>query len=255
MTFRRHLAALCASLAVVAWLALAGSALAAFPNYTGCPSRSATVWACIDIQNTRGNLNIKGFNVPLGESLEIRGAISLPDEEGNNVFTPARGTTGFFSTSVRVPGGLLGIEWLPGNEVLATTELAGSSSDIHINTDNQSIRIPVKVRLSNFLFGMNCHIGTSTNPVVLNLITGTTNPPPPNRPISGRVGTPSITPEEIRVIDNVNVNNEFAIPASSSCGLGLGLINALIDARLRLPSAAGNNSIEVHNNLALSPAP
>jgi len=254
MKLRTHAGSLCASLAAACCLAFAGNALAAFPNYTGCPPASATVISCVDIQNTSGNLNIKGFNVPLGESLEIRGGLS-PIREGFNDFTPATGTNGFFSRPVEVPGGILGIDFpIPGNSVTATTELAGSASAIRFSSVSGSLIVPVKVRLSNFLLGMNCHIGSNSNPVVLNLITGTTSPPPPNRPISGRRGTVSFVGTEIQIIDNVNVANEFAIPASSSCGLGLGFINLLIDARLQLPSAAGNNSIEVHNNIALRAA-
>ena len=242
MRVRKHLVALGVSVACVLSV-FTGSALAAFPDYTGCPRSTPGVIACIDIQNTSGNLNIKGFNVPLGPSLEIRGGVSALEGEGNT-FTPATGTNGFFSRPVRVPGGLLGIDWIPGNEVLATTELAGSASDIKINTGTQSVRIPVKVRLSNILLGMNCHIGSNGNPIVLNLITGTTSPPPPNRPISGNFGEPSISPEgtEIIVTGTRNVANEFAIPASSSCGLGLGLINLAVDLKLRLPSAAAGSS-------------
>lgn len=254
MTFRKSVVSLGASLAVSAWLVLAGSAAAAFPNYSGCPNRATNVFSCIDIQNTSGNLNIKGFNVPLGASLEIRGGISLPDETGTSSFTPAVGTSGFFAQPVEVPGGLLGIDFpIPGNTVLATTELAGSPSAIRINAGAGNITIPVKVRLSNFLLGMSCYIGTNSNPVVLHLTTGTTSPPPPNGPISGHLGTFFVneTETEIRLTDNLNVDNAFAVPASSSCGFGLGLINALVDAKLKLPSAAGNNSIEVHNNVGL----
>ncbi len=243
---------LAAAIAVTAWLALAGTASAAFPNFSDCPRTAPGVAACVDIQNVRGNLNIKGFNVPLGESLEIRGGLSTP--ENGLVFTPPAGTTGFFARPVPVPGGLLGIEFpIPGNTVLATTELAGSPSEIHINTINQSIRIPIRVRLSNFLLGMDCHIGTNAHPVVLNLVTETTSPPPPNRPISGHVGTPGFN-EETHVLTftgNLNVENSFAIPAATECGFGLGLINLLVDTKLRLPSAAGNNSIEVTNNVGL----
>jgi hypothetical protein len=145
----------------------------------------------------------------------------------------------------------LGIEWIPGNSVLALTELAGPSSAIRINTGNNSLIVPIKVRLVNLLLGMDCHLGTNSRPVVLNLILGTTSPPLPNRPISGRLGTVRFTERTIVITGNVNVDNSFAIPGATECGLGLGLINALVNLRLRLPSAAGNNSTEVHNDLAL----
>lgn len=248
---RKYLVAL---LATATWLVVVGVASAAFPNYTGC-TITAPGQGCIDIQNRSGNLNIKGFNVPLGESLEIRGRL---DEDGSERprFVPASGTNGFFATPVPVPGGLLGIEFpIPGNSVLAITELAGPSSDIHISFATGGISIPIKVRLVNVLLGMNCHIGTDSSPVVLNLTAETTNPPPPNRPISGRFGRLTFTETGIISTGNVSVDNAFAVPSASRCGLGLGLINALVNLKLRLPSAAGNNSIEIVNDLALRLVP
>lgn len=252
MRVRRHVLALAATLAVMASFAVGGVAQAAFPNFAGCtPVRTEPVSElCLDIQNRSGNLNIKGFNVPLGESLEIRGKLRA-NATGGFTFIPPSGTNGFFSRAVPVPGGLLGIEWIPGTSVLAITELAGPASSIIVDINTLAIRIPIKVRLENLLIGMNCHIGTDSSPVVLNLITGTTSPPPPNRPITGRVGTPNFGTRAITFTGNLNVDNTFAIPGASSCGLGLGLINALVNAKLRLPSAAGNNSADIINDVAL----
>jgi len=247
-SFRRR-AASAAALATSVVLLSAGAAFATFPNFSDCPTTAPNVRACVDIQNTSGNLNIKGFNVPLHESLEIRGGLA-PAESGVT-FVPPTGTTGFFSRPVPVPGGLLGIEWIPGTSVLAITELAGPPSAVRLDLGTFGIAVPVRVRLINTLLGMNCHIGTERNPVMLNLITGTTNPPPPNRPISGQPGRFEIVPPFAFVNGNRNVENSFAVPAATECGLGLGLINALVDLKLQLPSAGGNNSIEVVNNIAL----
>lgn len=242
MTARKYFVAL---LVTGAWLALAGTAGAAFPNYTGCPVVS--VEACVNVQAVRGNLNIKGYNVPLGESLEIRGGLV-----GDNAdFIPATGTNGFFARPVEVPGGLLGIEWIPGTSVQAITELAGPSSSIDFDLNNGTVSLPIKVRLVNLFIGMNCHIGTNSSPVLLRLTTGTTSPPPPNRPISGFPGEGSFVPPELLIRNARYVENSFAVPGASSCGLGLGLINSLVNLRLGLPSAGGNNSIEITNNVAL----
>lgn len=252
MTFSKLRTVFVAAIALVVCALGTASATAAFPNFSDCPRSTAGVIACIDIQNTSGNLNIKGFNVPLGAaSLEIRGGLTTG--ETGNVFIPPTGTTGLFSRPFEVPGGLLGIDFpIPGNAVQATTQLAGSPSAIRLNLVTQSITLPVKVKLSNFLLGMACYIGTDRNPVTMNLITGTTNPPPPNAPISGHRGTIAQTEEgAVTFTGNLNVDNSFAVPASSSCGFGLGLINALVDAKLKLPSAAGNNATEVVNNVGL----
>lgn len=250
MRSRKLALAVAAVLATAALLAGAGAAQAVFPNFAGCTARDFNTEACINIQNRSGNLNIKGFNVPLGESLEIRGMLR-EDGVGGLVFVPPTGTNGFFSRPVPVPGGLLGIEWIPGTSVLAITELAGPASAIRVDTGTVSVRLPIKVRLENLLIGMNCHIGTNRNPVVLNLITGRTNPPPPNTPIRGSIGAISQVGNAIVFRGNVNVENAFAVPGATECGLGLGLINALVNLKLQLPSAAGNNSASVVNDVAL----
>lgn len=239
--------------AMVAAMALtigAGVSHAAFPDFTGCTSAHPEEGVCVDIQQRSGNLNIKGFNVPLHESMEIRGKV-IPNGTEIPDFVPATGTNGLIARPVPVPGGLLGIEWLPGNSVLAITELAGPSSAIKIEPNTARLQVPIKVRLVNLLLGMDCHIGTNSHPVVLNLITGTTSPPPPNTPITGTRGGITVIPGGFELLGNVNVENSFAVPAATECGLGLGLINALVDLKLQLPSAAGSNSVEIHDDAAL----
>jgi len=249
MRIRKHLTAIGAALAVAAWLTMGGLAAAAFPDFSGCPTESLPSGsACLDIQSQEGALEIKGFNVPLDHSLEIRGALREPE----GAFVAPSGTNGFFAEPVNVPGGLLGIElpiWL--NLVKATAELAGSPSDIAVDPIRQTVRLPLKVRLSNPLIGSNCHIGSNSNPVWAHLIPGTTEPPAPNSPISGRLGRLEFHPPDILLVPGtVVVENSFAIPGAQECG-GLGLINLLIDAKLKLPSAAGNNSMVIANDSAL----
>jgi hypothetical protein len=227
---------------------LGGAAMAAFPNFAGCPTGLSSGSGCIDIQSQEGEVVIKGFRVPLDHSLEIRGAIR--NEDG--VFVPATGTNGFIAQPVNVPGGLLGIELpIELNRVSATAELAGAPSAIQFEILSFTISLPIKLRLSNPLIGSNCHIGSNSNPVMLHLIVGTTNPPPPNRPITGVPGTVEFTPEGvIEVLGGVNVDNSFAIPGASDCG-GLGLIDLLVDGKLKLPSAAGNNTMRIRNDAAV----
>jgi hypothetical protein len=237
MRTRRLTLAVAAALATMALLGGAGSAQATFPDTSGCTANPEVVEeGCIHIQARSGNFNIKGFNVPLHESLAIRGTIRTDTEPMR--FIPPAGTNGFFARPEPVPGGLLGIEWIPGNTVWAITELAGSSSDIRISVAPPTIRMPVKVRLVNLLLGMNCHIGTNRNPVVLTLTTQ-------------RFGTVSQTERGITIFGNVNGESTFAVPGATECGLGLGLINTLVNARLQLPSASGNNSISITNDIAL----
>jgi hypothetical protein len=248
MPMRKHLVAL---LVLGASLLFASSASAVFPNFSDCPRSNPEVLTCADIQSVSGSLEIKGFTVPLGESLEIRGGINSETRR----FIPPAGTNGFFSRAIRIPGGILGIEFpIPGNAVLAIAQLAGPTSAvaIEIGIPVTTISLPVKVKLENPILGSNCYIGTNTNPSRVNLTTGTTSPPPPNRPISGSVGEISVdesTPPILKLIGATSVDNAFAVPGASGCGL-LGIVDPLVNLRLRLPSAAGNNAMIVRNNVA-----
>jgi len=248
---RKHLAVL---LAVGASLVCASSASAVFPNFSDCPRADPDVFTCLDIQSTTGSLEIKGFTVPLGESLEIRGGVNVAERR----FIPPVGTTGFFSRTIRIPGGILGIEFpIPGNAVDAIAQLAGPTTAVvpDIGIPVTTISLPVKVKLENPILGSNCYIGSNSNPARLNLTTGTTSPPPPNTPISGSLGTPSRIDEPFTIIfsGSRSVDNAFAVPGATGCGL-FGIVDPLVDLRLQLPSAAGNNTMIVTNNVALTAA-
>lgn len=238
---------------VVAALVLGGSAAsatAAFPNFTDCP-RSGSL-ACVNIVSRGGSMRIKSTDVPLGESLEIRGA--LRDTGANTTtFIPPTGTNGVFTRPVQVPGGLLGIDFpIPGNSVAAKAELAGPASALRITAGDFRIRMPLKLKLDNPILGLFCTIGTNSNPINVDLIVGTTSPPGPNRPISGRFGEYSVGPDGSYILTGQrNVDNAFSVPTASSCGLGLGGVNALINLKLGLPSSAGNNTLIVDSNIGL----
>lgn len=231
---------------------LTGTSAAAFPNFSDCPRSNPDLNTCIDIQSRSGSIDIKGFSVPIGESLEIRGGLQFTEDGA--VFIPPRGTNGFFARAIRVPGGLLGINFpLPGNAVTATATLAGPPSSIRVDLAGLGLALPVKLKLSNPLIGAGCQIASTSNPARLNLITGTTSPPAPNRPISGGFGTiesPDINTTYFR--GNTNVDNSFAIPAANGCGyFGLGLIDVMVDLKLGLPSAAGRNAMVIRTDVGL----
>jgi len=252
MRLRKRLALAGATVATAAWFAAGGTAMAAFPDFTGCPvGTNPAVRSCLSIQSRDGFLDIKGFSVPIGESFTIRGGLEPTSGGEANFHAPSDGN-GIFSKPIQIPGGILGIDFpLPGNAVTARAVLAGPSSGIRVNTLRLSVTTPVKLLLSNPLIGPNCRIGTDSNPVVLNLIVGTTAPPPPNTPITGARGRQSFENGDLIVRGSTNVDNAFAVPGAQYCGLGLGLINSLINAKLKLPAAAGNNTISVVNDVAI----
>ncbi|CAM5525437.1 Secreted protein OS=Streptomyces tendae OX=1932 GN=GUR47_10325 PE=4 SV=1 [Streptomyces tendae] len=42
-------------------------------------------------------------------------------------------------------------------------------------------------------------------------------------------------------------DSTFAVPGATGCGLNVGLINAAVNAKTGLPSAAGNNSLTLND--------
>jgi hypothetical protein len=154
----------------------------------------------------------------------------------------------------------LGNPWLPRHFRAAyeTTELAEPASEIKLNRVNAigkegtALWLPVRFHLENPLLGKNCYIGSSTNPIVLNLTTGVTSPPPPNKPISGSIGAIEFLEEgaAILVKQITSVDNTFAAPAATGCGGGplSSLIDQLINEKIGLPSPAGYNTV-IHTGL------
>jgi hypothetical protein len=78
--------------------------------------------------------------------------------------------------------------------------------------DFEAVQLPVKVHLENPFLGSSCYIGSNSSPIVINLTTGTTSPPPPNTPIKGSKGTIEVAGEGAIDIFRKNslVNNSFA---------------------------------------------
>jgi len=165
----------------------------------------------------------------------------------------------------KVPGGVIGLTgltWLAeflGIEALtlyATTELAGTP----IIAGTSFAQLPIKVHLENStgVLGKSCYVGSSSSPIVLNLTTGTTAPPGPNKPITGKIPSPVFEP--VREIQYANggeyVDNSFAAPGANGCVLTLfGFIpisiNGLVNTQSGLPSAAGNNETRQAFNAAI----
>jgi hypothetical protein len=151
----------------------------------------------------------------------------------------------------KVPGGVIGLTgltWLLeflGSEALtlhAVTEAVGIPA-----VNPHEIDLPIRVHLVNSVLGSNCYVGSASNPISLHLTTGTTNPPPPNKPISGQEPTAEFLPPAILALKGgVYVDNSFSAPGASGCKLKLfGFIpisiNGLVNSQSGLPAAAGTN--------------
>jgi hypothetical protein len=89
---------------------------------------------------------------------------------------------------------------------------------------------------------------------VLHLTTGTTSPPPPNKPITGNPGKVSVNEAQtiLTVGGNSLVDDSFAAPAAAGCGALPLVIDTVVDLQAGLPSAAGNNTAILNGSIAES---
>ncbi|HEX3363226.1 MAG TPA: hypothetical protein VHS74_19680 [Solirubrobacterales bacterium] len=241
-----------AAFALMASFAQAATPAPGYSQFAGCPTKAekAEIEDCYTIKIKSGNFKIGSKNVPIENPITLDGGWG-PAEK--SYFSPKGGMT---KAKQKVPGGVIGLTgltWLAevlGSSALtlyATTELAGTPGA----PLNPPFQIPVKVHLENStgVLGPNCYIGSTASPIVLNLITETTSPPPPNEPITGRQPELEASPtnENIILLKNGEfVDNSFSAPSASGCTLTLfGFIpislNSLVNAQSGLPAAAGTN--------------
>jgi hypothetical protein len=237
--------------AVFAMALASSSATAAtapgFEEFQDCPDRTVdpAITACVSTVVDGGHLKLGSKDTPIVDPITLSGAIK-PGGTGGTFIVGS-----FDGGRQPVPGGLVGItglDWLIylfPNEVLglyAEAELAGTPT----SPLAEPLHLPLKVQLHNVLLADGCYIGSNSNPINLVLTQGTTNPPPPNQPITGNPGTlapdPSV-PGLLRVTDLVLVDNAFAAPAAQGCDLTfLGLVNTLVNLQAGLPAPAGTNT-------------
>lgn len=221
-----------------------------YGQFEGCPStkEKPLVSSCLRSVVKSGHFNMGNKEVPISTPIVLRGGVD--EELGNFVYTPKGG---LLPSKQIVPGGvvgLTGLNWLieflnvEQLKLYAVTELAGTPEFHNIN----SITLPIKVHLINTALGNKCYVGSNAAPIVLNLTTGTTAPPKPNTPITGKV--PKFEFDFEKEILHVNggtyVDNSFAAPGVNGCTLTLlGILpiplNTIVNLASGLPSAAGTN--------------
>jgi hypothetical protein len=240
------------AIAMLAPLAQAETPAPGYSQFAGCPSPKSEkpeVATCITSKVTGGHFKMGNKDVPITVPFTLSGGINA---SGENFQYNSKG--GLSPAKQKVPGGVIGLTgltWLAeflGIEALtlyAQTELAGQPKPAGVG---EVELLPIKVHLINGALGNNCYVGSTANPIKLHLITGTTSPPPPNKPISGVF--PEITfNEELEILKGTNgkfVDNSFSAPGASGCVLTLfGFIpisiNGLVNTASGLPAAAGTN--------------
>jgi hypothetical protein len=224
-----------------------------FEQFTGCPSpytENTKIITCVHSIISSGHFNMGSKEVPIEKAITLTGGVENAETVAPLLFNSEGGLS---KAKQKVPGGVIGLTgltWLLeflGSEALtlyATTELAGTP----LVGGVQFARLPIKVHLENGVLGSKCYVGSTSEPIVLNLTTGTTSPPPPNKPISGK--DPFLEFEEEKEIqlakEGTFVDNSFAAPGANGCVLTLfGFIpisiNGLVNSQSGLPAAAGTN--------------
>lgn len=240
----------------------------AFAVFADCPLSNPNAEVCLYAKTESGKFVIGSETVPIVNPTILQGGIHGFFTEKEEFIAAEDGNT-LPKAAQKVPGGLAGL--VKCNEISnfleriacevvfengvtgvnATTELAAPASSIKTNVSNllagsgTALSLPVKVHLENPFLGSGCFVGSNAHPIVIDLTTGTTSPPAPNKPITGSPGELSLTEGEqlITIKNNSLVNNSFAAPEAEGCGgLFSFLIDPIIDNRLSLPSAAGHNT-------------
>ncbi len=271
-----HLGLLAVAAAALMALAFAGPAMAtkptgAFVNFGNCPTKTAGVNYCVFGQTTSGEFKIKNTEVPITKTITIQGGIIENEETGAETWVnAANGAETLSKTPENVPGGVLKLvapsfffeplkkiweefiakSFLGAN---ATAELEGKITISRLNLltgEPDALSLPVRVHLENGFLGSKCYVGSSSKPVTIELTTGETKPPLPNKAIKGSLGEPEFLEEGNLLILKKNelVNNSFSAPGAEGCGsqilfgLFTGLIDEAVNAEIGLPSASGNNT-------------
>jgi len=256
--FSRLLGAVAGLVLAFAMLSPVASAAVPNPGYTqfaGCPSpftENPAIQTCVRSVIKSGHFQMGSKDVPIEKPITLTGGTVNLFELTPVLFNSEGGLT---KAKQKVPGGVIGLTgltWLAeflGIEALtlyATTELAGTPKI----AATSFAQLPIKVHLENTtgVLGKNCYVGSTASPIVLNLTTGTTAPPGPNSPITGK--KPGLFFEPVREIQEAKngeyVDNSFAAPGANGCVLTLfGFIpisiNGLVNTQSGLPSAAGKN--------------
>ena len=274
--------------------AVAGTPSGPYVMFQYCPYTNPNVASCVYSVTSSGTLSIGNTSLPITQPIVLQGGLA---DLGPGPLYDAVGAPTLIAPAANVPGGLLGIanpapDW-PGplwtlfwtivgtvNNVSATMELVGTTQTNFGNalnpptdgSDPTAVRLAARVHLQNPFLGDTCYIGSAANPIVIQLQTGTTNPPLPNKPISGNPGTLNfIFTDPVNYIgyleeDGISlVDNSFAVPGASGCGnvaLGLPiitpvletLVSAAVNLKVGLPSAGGKNTAILNGTTSIAAA-
>jgi len=246
--------------ALAASMASAATPAPGFERFAGCPSATENpeVVECLYSIIKSGHFEMGNKDVPITNPITMTGGL-------NNTLGgfSANSQGGLKPVKQQVPGGVIGLtglDWLvnflslEGLKLYAVTELVGQPQV------GEALTLPIRVHLINPVLGSKCYVGSASSPIVLNLTSGTTSPPPPNTPISGTPPKFTANPETevLAFKEGVYVDNAFAAPGANGCVLTLfGFIpisiNSLVNSTSGLPAPAGTNETVQAIDLELAP--
>jgi hypothetical protein len=276
---RSHKFVIATALMALAALGMASSAMAtpkgAFAVFAQCPVHAAEVDACIYSPTTSGYIKLGKQEVPIVKTQVLQGGLLENEPSYVKPLSAALNGETLTKTPQKVPGGLLGLvecnkisnfierilcEGFFENSVTgvnAVTELAAPASSVVLNSAYEqlgvgtALTLPIKVHLENPLLGSECYIGSTKEPIKLELTTGATTGGP-----TGKPGTQT-TKEggKILVISGVSlVGNTFTAPKATGCG-AFGILDGILNEKIGLPSSKNtavlNGSVEIANSSAV----
>jgi hypothetical protein len=260
--------AVIASLAVIGVPAAMATPKGGYAVFAQCPLGTPHMNGCLYSPTESGHITIGKQEVPIVNTQVLQGGTLRETELYVKHMVAAKNGETLTKTAQKVPGGLTGLVncteitgsgWfekelrkaceavfenkLTGVE--AVTELAAPAEDVVLNTaaeqlgEGTALKLPIKVKLENLLFGEECYIGSNSSPINLELTTGKTTGGP-----TGSPGEQTTTEEGgILVISKISlVSNTFTAPAATGCG-PFGLLDGIIDSKLGLPASSGNTAV------------
>ncbi|HEV7162769.1 MAG TPA: hypothetical protein VGN25_05910 [Solirubrobacteraceae bacterium] len=233
---------------IVVPAAMAGKPTGEYKVFADCPLSTPGVNECVYNQFTHGELTFGTLHAPVEHPITLQGGLIVTEKEETFKNTTEGQTLS--NTEQEVPGGLAGIGGSEATKLWLSLELVGTVTLSRSNLaagKGTALKLPVRVHLKNVFLGEECFIGSSASPITLNLTTGATSPPPPNKSIKGAPGTLESKEEGNLTIYRSDslVENAFSVPTvSSSCGGGVykGIMAPLLNSKYQLPSAAGHST-------------
>ncbi|ROO86866.1 hypothetical protein EDD29_4448 [Actinocorallia herbida] len=205
-------------------LAFSGGAQAATftpgpADFANCPTlpsgATKALWQCVSVVLTNGSFKLGSrLNISIGGPIRLNAAVGIH----NGKIATATGSGGSGSST---PGGDI-----PGIGAFSVQiQQAGP-----LVVDGLVPKtIPIKIHVTGPLLGGSCYLGSDSDPINL-------TPTVSGLKLQQSNGTPYVSA--------TIAEKTFNVPASTGCGLG-GILSALVNSFLGLPSPSGSNAVSI----------